>query len=152
MAGKAVRQSQQPSSGLDTWAQSLPDAYIQCRDFGHSWRPFRAWLTGEHTYSRTLRCQRCATERAQELSVSGHTLSSHYVYADGYTAPKGTGRLDAGDRDVLRLASTLRLIDERQPNAGNSGNNNVRPLRAGRKATPRKTAPARAGRKAAAKR
>ena len=139
MAARAVRQSQQPSSGLDAWAQSLPDAFIQCRDFGHTWRPYRAWLTGEHTYSRTLRCQRCSTERAQELSVSGHTLSSKYTYADGYQAPQGTGHLDTADRDVLRLASTLRLIkDGEKPSAGNRGNSNVRRLRNGRKTTPRK--------------
>jgi hypothetical protein len=94
----------------------LSDAYIMCRDMGHTWRPFRARFDPEvNGYQRVLRCGRCKTEREQTISASGLILSGHYNYPDGYSLPAGTGRLTGEGRGALRLESTLRLIskDER---------------------------------------
>jgi hypothetical protein len=99
------------------WAEALPDAFLTCRDFGHSWKPWRASLTSESTFVRVLRCQRCRTERTQELSVSGHRLSASYSYPDGYQAPPGSGSLDVAHRDAIRLISTMRLVERSQRKA-----------------------------------
>lgn len=92
------------------WSAALPDTFILCRDIGHLWRPWRASITAENSYLRVLRCGRCRTERSQELSMSGHTLSASYTYPEGYQAPAGTGRIDTDGRDALRLESVLRLL------------------------------------------
>jgi hypothetical protein len=99
---------------LATWEESLPDAYLQCRDLGHLWRPFTAqWHQQERAYSRVLSCQRCGTQRAQWVSASGHIAHGNaYTYPEGYTAPAGSGRMDGVARDALRLASVLRMVDQ----------------------------------------
>jgi hypothetical protein len=85
--------------------------YIQCRDFGHSWRPSSArWVNAENAYETTLRCARCGTVRTRWLSRTGQQLQSNYEYASGYTV-KGLGRLSGSDRDIVRLASVLALVD-----------------------------------------
>lgn len=101
---------------LDAWAEGLNDGHLLCRDMGHMWRPFRAWWDEEaNGYQRVLRCGRCKTERRQLLSSNGAAVSGYYSYADGYVAPKGTGRVTGETKNRLRLESTLRVIgkDER---------------------------------------
>jgi hypothetical protein len=103
-------------SALGAWGAGLSDAYLTCRDMGHTWRPFTAqWVPDDNCYTRTLRCGRCQTERHQDIGPDGLVLAGHYSYAEGYTAPAGTGRLDSAGRGQLRLESVLRLIgkDER---------------------------------------
>lgn len=96
---------------VSSWAADLPDSYLQCRDFGHTWRPFRAsYDAAENGYRRIMRCGRCKAQRSQLLGLDGSIRSGAYDYADGYTKPAGTGVLDQGGRGTLRLESTLRLI------------------------------------------
>lgn len=91
-------------------AESMPMSYLQCRDFGHSWRPYSAaYHAGDRTYVRTQRCPRCKTFRDQELSERGTQLRSSYRYADGYLM-EGLGRIVGDGRDALRLASITRSI------------------------------------------
>lgn len=97
---------------VEQWAEELPDRYVECRDFGHSWRAYRAWpIAGTSTYGRILRCPRCKVEREQTLDRYGHIVTGHYDYraAPGYLAPKGAGRTVS--RDDIRLTSTLRIIE-----------------------------------------
>lgn len=96
---------------VTAWQRSLPTEYLQCRDFGHLWRPTSVHYAPEdRTYTQTMRCGRCQTERDRTLSISGAILSSAYHYASGYSAPEGTGRLGTEGRDHLRLESVLRFI------------------------------------------
>jgi hypothetical protein len=95
---------------LDEWVQDLPERYLLCRDIGHNWRPLTARITDAHTYTRTMRCTRCHTERHQDLSIYGAILSSGYTYPDGYLAPPNSGRMTSDRRDGLRLESVQRLI------------------------------------------
>lgn len=98
---------------LGGWVGGLPSEFLLCRDIGHTWRPYRAWWdNAEKGYQRVLRCGRCRSERVQLLSAQGHPLGGHYNYAEGYVAPKGTGRLVGEERDGLRLESVLRLVGE----------------------------------------
>jgi len=86
--------------------------YVQCRDFGHSWRPFSArWNSVENAYESQLQCSRCSTVRTRWLSTTGQQLQSSYNYADGY-AVKGLGRLTGSDRDIVRLTSVLALVQD----------------------------------------
>jgi len=85
-------------------------AHIQCRDFGHSWRPYTAkWNAKERAYETQLKCQRCTTLRQRWLSAKGEQLSGNYDYPDGYLV-KGMGRLTGHDRDVIRLQSVLAVL------------------------------------------
>lgn len=84
--------------------------FVQCRDFGHSWRPLSArWLEKQSCYESVLRCTRCGTDRHRWLSSTGTQLSGAYEYADGYLV-KGLGRLTGTDRDMVRLASVLAVL------------------------------------------
>lgn len=83
---------------------------VQCRDFGHSWRPYSArWLPSYNSYESQLQCMRCKTVRTRFLSRTGEQLNNNYDYAEGYLV-KGMGRLTGHDRDVIRLASILAVI------------------------------------------
>lgn len=90
--------------------EELRTTFLYCRELGHNWKPWRATLHAG-TYERVLRCTRCRTERVQELTASGHLLSNHYRYADGYQS-KGLGRLVGDDRDALRMTSLLRFTEK----------------------------------------
>ena len=92
------------------WGSNLPDEFLLCRDIGHTWRPFRATINGDSTYSRVMRCGRCSAEREQTLSHFGAILAGHYKYAEGYLAPKGSSYVSSGQRDSLRLESITRLL------------------------------------------
>lgn len=91
--------------------QSLPSAFLDCRDYGHTWRARTArWDGDTRAYERTLECSRCSTTRTQWLSAFGTTLKGSYSYPDGYTHT-GMGRLDGAARDALRLETVTRLLD-----------------------------------------
>jgi len=90
--------------------ETMPLDHLQCRDWGHSWRPFTAhWVEADKCFESVLRCQRCRSVRIRYLSARGELLSSRYDYADNYLV-EGIGRLDSEDRNHIRLASVLRVI------------------------------------------
>lgn len=97
---------------LDAAIEAMRESHMQCRDFGHSWRPRavesvpqrRQWL-------QLLRCSRCGTVRQRLIDEYGAQLGGGYVYPDGYLT-KGLGRLTGSDRDHLRLASLRALLDK----------------------------------------
>jgi hypothetical protein len=85
-------------------------AHLQCRRYGHSWRPWRAEVfTRGRGYMEAVRCDRCATERTEECDRYGGVVSAHYVYPDGYLV-KGLGRLTGEDRGQLRIAAIRRRV------------------------------------------
>lgn len=91
--------------------RGLTPEYVQCRDFGHSWRPFSArWLSRENCFESILRCARCTTERTRFLGPRGQLMTSRYDYSDGYQMPPGTGHLSSSDRDQIRLASIQSIL------------------------------------------
>lgn len=92
--------------------RSMDLTHVQCRDFGHSWRPYTArWLSKFNQYESQLVCSRCTTIRTRFLSRTGEQLGGGYDYADGYLI-KGLGRLSGHDRDEVRLASILAVLVE----------------------------------------
>lgn len=106
------KQTQTQRPDITTWARELRTDFLQCRDFGHSWRPHTArWDNEAHAYRTQLRCSRCRTIRVRWIGRTGQQLGASYDYADGYMV-KGVGRLTGTDRDALRLASVLRVLPE----------------------------------------
>lgn len=98
------------NSDLDAAISHMDLEFIQCRDFGHSWRPYSArWLPSENCYESQLRCARCKAIRTRWLSRTGSQVGGGYDYADGYLV-KGIGRLTGTDRDKIRLASVLAVL------------------------------------------
>lgn len=98
-----------PELNVSTVLSNMKTEHVQCRDFGHTWRPYGAqWLPAERCYEERLRCSRCRTVRNRLISQRGELLRSHYEYADNYLIA-GFGRFDDSDRCALRLAS-LELI------------------------------------------
>lgn len=93
------------------WSEDLGDAFLTCRDFGHTWKAFRAYAEGGG-YVRILKCPRCKTEREQTLDRRGMVIASHYIYPEGYQAPKGSGRMDSEGRGALRLVSVMRQVEK----------------------------------------
>lgn len=90
--------------------KQLQPEFVQCRDWGHSWRPFTArWIQNMNHYESILRCARCETERVRFIGKRGEILGSKYDYQDGYQM-KGSGVLSTSDRDQIRLAS-IRIIE-----------------------------------------
>lgn len=106
---KAVPAPTPPEPTLDDLLGKMETEFVQCRDFGHSWRPHVArWVGKDNCYEVIRRCARCDTERAMLLSSRGQILSSAYDYPQGYQM-KGMGRMTSSDRDHVRLAS-LRTV------------------------------------------
>jgi len=84
---------------------------IQCRDYGHSWRPHWAEaLPRKQGWLQELRCERCGTTRKRILDKYGDVITSSYRYTDGYLFP-GLGRLTAEDRGQLRIASIMDTLE-----------------------------------------
>lgn len=88
-------------------AENWSDAAVQCRVYGHSWRP----LTVTHAlgaYTIRQRCsRRCGCERTATMNESGYFFGSwRMTYPDdGYLMARGTGRVDGDGRARLRLTS-----------------------------------------------
>lgn len=102
----------QPDFDLDNTIKGMRSDYLQCRDFGHAWRPYTArWEESERAYESTLRCSRCKAKRVRLIDKRGHQVGSDYDYPDGYLIT-GMGRLTGDDRAALRLESVLRILPD----------------------------------------
>ena len=110
---RAVTQTSQVQQAIS----HMSDSQLQCRDFGHSWRPYTAeWIPQRRHYLEALQCSRCRTQRLRVLGQRGELLGNRYVYSDGYLAV-GVGRLDSDDRDAMRLASLEILLAQMKGSA-----------------------------------
>lgn len=96
---------------LEETLHDMRQDFIQCRDFGHAWRPFTArWMPAERVYHTQLRCSRCRTIRTRYINDHGQQVGHTYAYPDGYQI-RGMGRMTGEDRDHLRLESVLRVVE-----------------------------------------
>lgn len=92
--------------------ESMGTEHLQCRDFGHTWRPFTAHAQPDKKrYEQVLRCARCKTERFRYIGLQGQLLNSKYDYSEGYRI-QGMGRLDTSGRDRIRLASMQLIVTD----------------------------------------
>ena len=83
----------------------MDDAYNisrECRDWRHSWRPYRAWKI-RGGFEEHRQCAVCGAVVVRLLDSRGYQTSRRIQYPDGYVV-KGMGRLTEDDRAELRLA------------------------------------------------
>lgn len=87
----------------------IPDAFLQCRDLAHSFRPYDATIDRRaREIRRELRCPECGTVKIQLLDLEGYVLRSWYTYPSGYLI-LGLGRMSVADRAAIRFASTMSM-------------------------------------------
>lgn len=95
----------------ETFAASLPDKFLDCRELGHNWRRWTCeWNKETKSYDRALRCVVCKSVRNLVCDDSGDVVKSSYDYKPGYLAVnviKGTTsrsvfRLEGITRDMTR--------------------------------------------------
>jgi hypothetical protein len=97
-----------------SFAQSLTDKALHCRELGHEWRDHTvAFDQKARVFDRALRCRSCGTIRRQILDRRGHVIRNGYQYADGYLASKVLNRTDLS-RDVFRLEALTRWMEANQ--------------------------------------
>lgn len=96
---------------VKSFAASLPEKYLHCRELGHLWRPYRAGRHPDGGFERTLRCSRCRTRRQQSLSSTGMVLTNQYIHPEGYLS-EGIGRIVGEGRGILRLESIMRVLPD----------------------------------------
>ena len=92
------------------FAAALNDNYLNCRRYGHTWKPWRVQLIDSEvgrSYEAITRCPSCKSLATEVLSMSGHQIRRHVKYSEGYLA-SNLGRIAGTGRDVLRLESVTR--------------------------------------------
>jgi hypothetical protein len=97
---------------VETFAHTLSDKQLACRELGHVWRPWAVEVVREGRslggYVRIFKCNQCRTERRQVLDTSGHVVQNGYNYATGYLAD----HVERGfSRDTFRLEAVTRWLD-----------------------------------------
>lgn len=97
---------------IDDILSQMEPAHIQCRDYGHTWRPFTAAALKGGGWERTMRCAICRTARSQLLDRYGDVVQNRYRYEDGYLV-KELGRLTGSDRGAIRIASIMDSLGRR---------------------------------------
>jgi hypothetical protein len=96
---------------VERHAARWPKRFLECRLYGHEWRPKRATHYPELRYVLTVqRCPRCTSERFSELSERGAVLATWIEYAEGYLT-EHVGRIVGEGRDVLRVAALERVFN-----------------------------------------
>lgn len=95
---------------LRSWAKTLPDEFLDCRDLGHHWRSFTVRKDKAiRGYVRVHRCSSCGMLREQDLASSGRIIgSARYSKVEGYPRPAGSGYYDSDARAAVRLESLQR--------------------------------------------
>jgi len=83
---------------------NISDEHRECRDWSHSWTPFRAWKIKGGGWEEHRLCVNCNSTLIRLIDKQGYTVYRRIAYADGYVL-KGLGRLSANDRAAIRLAS-----------------------------------------------
>jgi len=88
--------------------------YEACRRMGHAWDQLDTAPLGHEGLQRDvyLRCIRCATLRAFDLSPTGEVMWARYVYPDGYQWKGRTG--EAPTKADHRIAWLRDIIASRK--------------------------------------
>lgn len=92
--------------------QRMITHFQKCRTYGHSWDEIPADEPARYDTAMWLRCQRCNTERHDDVSrANGDVLARRYVYPDGYKHAFDSYFADAvptrHDFRMMRLAEML---------------------------------------------
>jgi hypothetical protein len=98
------------ASEVKRQARQWTDDVLECRTYGHIWRPHSARYNSRYKYWQVVqRCQRCTSERRRQLTQRGKRTSSYIDYVDGYLS-EGLGRITGEAREILELATITRVF------------------------------------------
>ena len=102
---------------VEEWQSQAKVAWIRCRSKGHNMDDHDVKLDEKaNAYIVILRCTRCYTERHEVVNCdTGEVLTSKYdKHPDGYLLPKGTGRIDAQGRGLIRIARLRDTLERKR--------------------------------------
>jgi|SRR6476620_563991 len=88
--------------------RTLPDNYLQCRRFGHSWRHLTAERVGRGAFVQELVCRECTAQKTEIIDSSGDLISASLHYPEGYLS-KGMGYSVRAQKGTLRLETLDRV-------------------------------------------
>jgi hypothetical protein len=110
-AERVVKSRKVQKGNLILLIAEMKPEHLQCRDYGHAWKPYTAKVLGGRIggYEYTLICSRCETKRYRQIGRTGALLKNNYHYEPGYLIPN-MGRMTGADRDQLRLAMVMALL------------------------------------------
>ena len=92
----------------------IPEESIDCRLYGHPWKPYGQVHSEGRFFIEVVKCQRCPCMRAQAIhKKTGLIEKTNLKYPPKtsekkYLAPPGLGRLDKYGRGKLRLRAIAR--------------------------------------------
>jgi hypothetical protein len=91
------------------FAGGLPNDYLLCRSWAHSWDP------GSSTVQRadgrihwTVECSICGTVRTRVMTSSGAIVGNRYHYPEGYQSG-GMGRISQRGMAHIRMETLKRI-------------------------------------------
>jgi hypothetical protein len=98
-----------PEDALEA-AENWTDKMLECRTYGHQWRPQAATYTKDRKAIATSQiCRSCDAERHATLDArTGWVIATHIDYPDGYLL-KGVGRITGDAKGALRLTTVTRV-------------------------------------------
>lgn len=108
------------------FASDLADELLNCRQFGHSWKPYTVELNGRF-YEQVLRCGSCETDRVLSINKRGVVVKSHYRYANGYVLDH-LGRIVGDARAVLRVEGITRLLTAQEKTIARKSRRRLAPV------------------------
>ena len=117
---RAVRRQSEPElRDASSFAQSLSDKALHCRELGHVWRDSTvSWDAKARVFDRNLVCQSCRSIRRQVLDRRGHVLRNGYVYAEGYLATNVLNREGLGQGTASGWKLLTRWLEKTNTKAG----------------------------------
>lgn len=77
--------------------------FAQCRDWGHTWRPYKAEEYAGGAWDRIMKCRCCSCLRTEELDSRDFVIARHYEYPDGYLVT--VGRIDPEGKAAIRSST-----------------------------------------------
>lgn len=91
-------------------AQTWDQDQLECRLYGHDWKPQRANQDGKTLLIAVVQlCPRCDSERHQEISGRTGAVFAQWIdYGEGYLM-QGMGRIGSDGRNVLRLEAVTQI-------------------------------------------
>lgn len=117
MSSKQVTPHFADLGDVEQYVSEAKVAWLQCRSKGHNMADHDVkFVEEDNAYVVILRCSRCYTKRHETVnSETGEVLFSKYTdHPEGYLLPKGTGRMDAQGRGIIRVARLRNTLERKR--------------------------------------
>lgn len=91
------------------FAERLPNDYLMCRTWAHSWDPGSSSVQRSNGRIHwTVGCSICGTVRTRFMNPSGGILGNRYDYPEGYQSD-GMGRISQRGMAQIRMETLKRI-------------------------------------------